>query len=93
VAPESGDLNWQPMSLAEIMRGAGIFVDVGPEATAREHELLLERILLDNTLSRYALAREIDSARHWTFVASDPMDAEEVDSSRAQHITLYTVFC
>ena len=70
-------LDFKAMSLAEIMRAASVFVLLGPDETARQHEPRLESLVFDFNLLRYAVAREADADHAWTFVADDPINAEE----------------
>jgi hypothetical protein len=47
--PRSG-LVLQSVSIAEIIRAAGLYVPVGPEESARDHEIKLERDFLNYNL-------------------------------------------
>ena len=79
----SAHLDWLPLSLAEILRAAGCFVEGAGTITSREHEKLLEEQFLDNRLCRFALAREVEAVDPWVFYASDPVDAEQAHIFRS----------
>ena len=70
-------LDWQAMSVAEIMRAVGIFLDVAENENARSHEIRLEAIIMDYNVMRYSVSREPDETSPWTFVADNPIEAEE----------------
>ena len=86
-------LDFLPLSLAEILRAAGCFVEATDTTTARQHEKLLEEQFLDHNLCRYTLVREAEAAAAWVFVASDPVDAEQarLSLSPCQHYHIVRV--
>ena len=88
----SAHLDWLPLSLAEILRAAGCFVETTDTTTAREHEKLLEDQFPNNRLCRFALAREVEAVDPWVFSASDPVDAEQAHIFRSLCICV-SVIC
>ena len=81
VDAESTSLALQPTSVAELIRAAGLFVAVLPNASARDHELSLERQFLDHDLRVVEAYREPDAESPWSFLLSNPRDIEEVPST------------
>ena len=68
----------QVNSIAELMRACGVFVDLAPGDTARDHELKLEARFFQHGLCRYRCRREPDPDDPWTFIASVAQDVEQV---------------
>ena len=62
--------------MAELVRAAGHFIEVGPETTARQHETMLESQFMDFQLKKYSIQREPEDSP-WSFIVSEPLDAEE----------------
>ena len=77
VGPDPSKMPLQVMSIAELLRAAGHFVDVPAEASAREHEVMLETAFLDFPLVKYSAQREPDEACMWTYVVRDPVPVEQ----------------
>ena len=75
---DAATLSLSTMTLAELLRAAGVFVDLAAGASTRDHEVALEKIFVNYGLSRYVAAREVTAANPWLFVVSDPVDAERV---------------
>jgi hypothetical protein len=76
---EHASLPLQLSTLAELLHSAGHFVEVLPEATARDHEVRLESTFLDFQLTKYDLEREPGDSP-WSFVVSEGQDAEQVSA-------------
>jgi hypothetical protein len=72
------------MTLAELVRAAGHFVEIGEGQSARDHELALQATFLNFNLVKYSLERE-PGDMPWSFIVSDPRDAEQ-----AHGISIYT---
>jgi hypothetical protein len=84
VVPSAADatsdkLPLQPTTIAELLRAAGHFEALDADTSARDHELKLEAVFLNFHLSKYNMQREpgARTSSHWSFVLSDPMDAEQ----------------
>ena len=63
-------------TLAELLRAAGHFVEIGPDVTARQHETQLEASFMEFQLKKYTIEREPGDSP-WSFIVSEPLDAEE----------------
>ena len=55
-----------------------MYADVGPNDTARNHELQLEAQFFNHGVCKYRCQREADPDEPWTFVVSDSADVEQV---------------
>ena len=71
------------LSIAEIVRAAGKYVDTSPNDTARDTEVKLEACIMDCALVRYDHSRLHASDDHFdgdpfVFELTAPSDAEEV---------------
>ncbi len=71
-------LELQSVSVAQLIRAAGCFVEIAVNASARDHEIVLEKQFLEHELRVYEAYREPQAEHPWSFVLSHPRDVEEV---------------
>lgn len=79
-------------TVAELLRAAGHFVEISPDVTARQHETLLECEFMDFDLKKFTIEREPGDSP-WSFIASEPIDAEEALEISHMILNCEHIFC
>ena len=76
------DLSVKQVTIAELIRAAGLHLPVGPHETVRQQEVALEKVFLDHELTAFESFREPfadhggDGSDPFEFVLSNPIDIE-----------------